>query len=99
MWRTNVGTYPFMFLAFSHFVGLVRSNTNGLNTCICFFRFSFKQRNGNIPTEPIEITVYDYYVKHHCIEVNDSRNFPCLDVGKAKRPVYIPLEVNLFIFC
>ena len=51
-----------------------------------------KQKNGSSPGEPFEITVYDYYLKRGT-ELKESRNLPCLDVGKPKRPVYIPLEV------
>ncbi|KAL8246612.1 hypothetical protein R6Q59_007828 [Mikania micrantha] len=55
--------------------------------------FLLKQKNGDIPSEAIEITVYNYYANHHRVEVNQSRDYPCLDVGKPKRPVYIPLEL------
>ena len=60
-----------------------------------------KQKNGNNPGEPFEITVYDYYLKHRDTELKESRNLPCLNVGKPNRPVYIPLEVisNLYTFC
>ncbi|KAI3794615.1 hypothetical protein L1987_37247 [Smallanthus sonchifolius] len=56
-------------------------------------KFSMKQKNGDSPSDTVEITVYNYYAKHHRIEVNQSRDYPCLDVGKPKRPVYIPLEL------
>lgn len=52
-----------------------------------------KQKNGSCPGEPFEVTLYDYYLKHQGTEFKESRNLPCLDVGKLKRPVYIPLEV------
>ncbi|KAJ0469097.1 putative post-transcriptional gene silencing PAZ-Argonaute family protein [Helianthus annuus] len=55
--------------------------------------FSLKQKNGDSPSDAVDITVYNYYAKHHRIEVNQSRDYPCLDVGKPKRPVYIPLEL------
>ncbi|GJR72715.1 argonaute 4A-like protein [Tanacetum coccineum] len=55
-------------------------------------RFTMKQKNGKNPGETIEITVFDYYLKHRDTELKESRNLPCLDVGKPKRPVYIPLE-------
>ncbi|PWA66503.1 PAZ domain-containing protein [Artemisia annua] len=54
-------------------------------------KFTMKQKNGSSPGEPFEITVYDYYLKRGT-ELKESRNLPCLDVGKPKRPVYIPLE-------
>ncbi|KAK9062304.1 hypothetical protein SSX86_019490 [Deinandra increscens subsp. villosa] len=66
----------------------------GLSEGICGEqKFSMKKKNGDSPSESIEITVYDYYAKHHRIEVHESYDYPCLDVGKPKRPVYIPLEL------
>ncbi|GKB96912.1 argonaute 4A-like protein [Tanacetum coccineum] len=55
-------------------------------------KFTMKQKNGKNPGETIEITVFDYYLKHRDTELKESRNLSCLDVGKPKRPVYIPLE-------
>lgn len=43
--------------------------------------------------ETIEITVYEYFTKHRNIELSNSAYMPCLDVGKPKRPNYLPLEV------
>ncbi|KAL8474253.1 hypothetical protein ACS0TY_030902 [Phlomoides rotata] len=43
--------------------------------------------------ETLEISVYDYFVKHRNIEINASMYMPCLDVGKPKRPNYLPLEL------
>ncbi|KAK6134690.1 hypothetical protein DH2020_031615 [Rehmannia glutinosa] len=43
--------------------------------------------------ETLEITVYDYFVKHRNIELKYSAYLPCLDVGKPKRPNYLPLEL------
>ncbi|KDP30816.1 hypothetical protein JCGZ_13759 [Jatropha curcas] len=40
-----------------------------------------------------EITVYDYFVRHCGIELTYSAYLPCLDVGKPKRPNYLPLEL------
>ncbi|KAI3794616.1 hypothetical protein L1987_37248 [Smallanthus sonchifolius] len=56
-------------------------------------KFLLKQRNGNSPSDPIEITVSEYYAKHRNLELTESHDYPCLDVGKPKRPVYIPLEL------
>ncbi|KAL7614478.1 hypothetical protein Lser_V15G06693 [Lactuca serriola] len=58
--------------------------------------FSMKQKNqrdGNSPTETIDITVLQYYADHHGRRLEYSADYPCLDVGKPKRPVYIPLEL------
>ncbi|GER43062.1 argonaute family protein [Striga asiatica] len=43
--------------------------------------------------ETLEISVYDYFVKHYNIEPKLSAYMPCLDVGKPKRPSYLPLEL------
>ncbi|CAI0452231.1 unnamed protein product [Linum tenue] len=43
--------------------------------------------------EPLEITVYDYFVNHRNIELRYSGDLPCINVGKPKRPTYIPLEL------
>jgi eukaryotic translation initiation factor 2C len=43
--------------------------------------------------DTVEVTVYNYYVKRG-IKLEDSVNFPCLNVGKTKRPIYIPIEVS-----
>jgi len=55
-----------------------------------------KQRNGNdVDGEgQIEVTVYDYFVNHRGIELRYSGDLPCINVGKPKRPTYLPLEVN-----
>ncbi|CAD6231961.1 unnamed protein product [Miscanthus lutarioriparius] len=55
-------------------------------------KLPLKQRNGN-GSDFVEITVYDYYLKHWEIRLQDSANFPCLDVGKPKRPTYLPIEL------
>ncbi|GKA34016.1 putative PAZ domain-containing protein [Tanacetum coccineum] len=55
--------------------------------------FTFKQKNGNNPGETIEIRVFEYYLKHRDTELKESRNLPCLDIGKPKRPVYIALKL------
>lgn len=47
--------------------------------------------------ETLEITVFDYFVKHRGQELTFSAYMPCLDVGKPKRPNYLPLEVYNFI--
>lgn len=43
--------------------------------------------------ETAEVTVYEYFTKHRNIELRSSVYMPCLDVGKPKRPNYLPLEV------
>lgn len=58
--------------------------------------FELKQRNSkneNGEAEMIETTVYDYFVNQRNMELRYSADFPCINVGKPKRPTYIPLEL------
>lgn len=57
------------------------------------YRFTLKQKGGN-DEDCIEITVYDYFVKHRNIELRYSSDLPCINVGKPKRPTFIPVEVD-----
>lgn len=41
----------------------------------------------------VEVTVYDYFINSRKIELTWSAHVPCLDVGKPKRPNYLPVEV------
>lgn len=85
MWRTEVGLIPFMLKT--------EKKIKWSKQFYLFCRFEMKRKNGNSLNETIEMTVYDYFASHHHINVNDSRDYPCLNVGKPKRAVYIPLEV------
>ncbi|KAK7274510.1 hypothetical protein RIF29_15602 [Crotalaria pallida] len=40
-----------------------------------------------------EVTVYDYFKRHKKIELRHSADFPCINVGKPKRPTYFPMEL------
>lgn len=44
--------------------------------------------------EEAEVTVYDYFVNTRGIELRYSGDLPCINVGKPKRPTFIPLEVG-----
>jgi len=56
--------------------------------------FSWRQRNGNTrDTSTVEITVSDYFRRHKGIELLYSGNFPCIHVGRSKRPTYFPVEL------
>ncbi|KAG8489214.1 hypothetical protein CXB51_017213 [Gossypium anomalum] len=65
--------------------------------------FEFLKQNLNLNDElknggcgevrTVEITVYEYFTKHCGIELTYSADMPCLDVGKPKRPNYLPLEL------
>ena len=65
------------------------------------YRFTLKQRmgkdaNGDCDVNTTEITVYDYFVKHRNIELRYSGDLPCINVGKPKRPTYLPVEVSWY---
>lgn len=68
--------------------------------CVLIFacyRFSLKQRSAkdeNGDAQMMEITVLDYFVNHRHMELRYSADLPCINVGKPKRPTYIPLEVK-----
>ncbi|XP_010252577.1 PREDICTED: protein argonaute 16 isoform X2 [Nelumbo nucifera] len=58
--------------------------------------FSLKVKNGEGADgegKTIEVTVYDYFVHHRKIELTYSAYLPCLNVGRPKRPNYLPLEL------
>ncbi|EXB54656.1 Protein argonaute 4 [Morus notabilis] len=54
--------------------------------------FSLKQRGGD-DSEPLEVTVYDYFVNHRKMNLQYSESLPCINVGKPKRPTFFPLEL------
>lgn len=56
-----------------------------------------KSGNGTSEGQTVEITVYEYFTKHCGVELTSSQYMPCLDVGKPKRPNYLPLEVCKFL--
>ncbi|KAK6936917.1 PAZ domain [Dillenia turbinata] len=66
----------------------------GLSEKICKEQlFSLKQKGRDGDAETAEVTVYDYFVNHRQIELRYSGDLPCINVGKPKRPTYIPLEL------
>lgn len=60
-----------------------------------FLSFNMKVKNDddNSEGQTVDITVYEYFAKHCGIELTSSAYLPCLDVGKPKWPIYLPLEV------
>ncbi|CAG7907291.1 unnamed protein product, partial [Brassica rapa] len=58
--------------------------------------FEYRPRNApkneNGESETVEITVYDYFLKERNLELQYSADLPCVNVGRPKRPTYIPLE-------
>ncbi|KAK1389079.1 Exonuclease/helicase-like [Heracleum sosnowskyi] len=58
--------------------------------------FTLKGKSGdgaNGDVQPEEISVYDYFTRHRNLQLPNSAYFPCLDVGKPKKPNYLPLEL------
>ncbi|KAJ6873857.1 hypothetical protein NC651_032641 [Populus alba x Populus x berolinensis] len=59
-----------------------------------YFPMKLKNRDGaNVEAQIVEVTVYEYFTKHCGIQLGYSAYLPCLDVGKPKRPNYLPLEL------
>ncbi|OMO85353.1 Argonaute/Dicer protein, PAZ [Corchorus capsularis] len=52
-----------------------------------------KSKNSDGEAETLEVTVYDYFVNHRNIQLQYSGDLPCINVGKPKRPTYIPIEL------
>ncbi|XP_065852608.1 protein argonaute 4A-like isoform X1 [Euphorbia lathyris] len=67
----------------------------GVSESICreqiFSMRSRGQENGEV--EMVDKTVYEYYVTHLGISLCYSGDFPCINVGKPKRPCYLPIEL------
>ncbi|KAI3894514.1 hypothetical protein MKX03_005374 [Papaver bracteatum] len=56
--------------------------------------FTINRKGEDPDAQPVEVTVYDYYVtKYRNTKLHDSANYPCINVGKPKRPTYIPIEL------
>ncbi|KAF6163922.1 hypothetical protein GIB67_024777 [Kingdonia uniflora] len=43
--------------------------------------------------EPEDVTVYDYFIRTRRMNIDVSQHLPCINVGKPKRPTYIPVEL------
>ncbi|KAG9458483.1 hypothetical protein H6P81_002991 [Aristolochia fimbriata] len=56
--------------------------------------FTLKERNGNGGGEPVtrEVTVYEYFTEIKGKGLIYSANYPCINVGKPKKPTFIPIE-------
>ncbi|XP_039004777.1 protein argonaute 4-like [Hibiscus syriacus] len=69
----------------------------GLSEQLCKDQmFSMKPKgvkNENGEAETVELTIYDYFVNHRNIQLRYSADLPCINVGKPKRPTYIPIEL------
>uniref|UniRef100_A0A803LZQ5 Argonaute 4 n=1 Tax=Chenopodium quinoa TaxID=63459 RepID=A0A803LZQ5_CHEQI len=69
----------------------------GLSEEICKRqKFTLRRRSaerGGENFEEIELTVYEYFAQQRNIKLRYSGDFPCVNVGKPKRPTYIPVEL------
>ncbi|KAL2511722.1 Protein argonaute 4 [Abeliophyllum distichum] len=70
----------------------------GLSTYICDNQmFPMKQKtatDGDGKTETKLISVFDYFLRHYELDLKGSKEFPCINVGKPERPIYIPIELG-----
>ncbi|KAJ9551638.1 hypothetical protein OSB04_015683 [Centaurea solstitialis] len=57
------------------------------------FPLRVKKDDGTYEDQTTNITVFDYFTKHRNIELSYSAYIPCIDVGKPKKPTYLPMEV------
>ncbi|XP_073037967.1 protein argonaute 4-like [Primulina eburnea] len=57
------------------------------------FTLKSKARDKDGEPETTDVTVYDYFVNHRNIDLRYSADLPCINVGKPKRPTYIPVEL------
>ncbi|VVB16907.1 unnamed protein product [Arabis nemorensis] len=53
--------------------------------------FTWRKPNGKGEIEEVEITVFDYFRERE-VHLEYSGDLPCINVGKPKRPTYIPVE-------
>ncbi|MCD9643066.1 hypothetical protein HAX54_030183 [Datura stramonium] len=51
---------------------------------------SSNNQNDNVQT--VEVTVYEYFVRRHGIELTYSSKLPCINVGSQREPQFIPVE-------
>ncbi|GJU06814.1 argonaute 4-like protein [Tanacetum coccineum] len=49
-----------------------------------------KDENGEFETR--EVTVHDYFVNTRGVELRYSSDLPCVNVGKPKKPIFLPIE-------
>lgn len=56
-----------------------------------------RNEDGADEGQTVEVTVYDYFTKHRKLEFTTSAYMPCVDVGRPKKPNYIPLEVSTML--
>ncbi|KAJ0266519.1 Protein argonaute 9 [Hirschfeldia incana] len=54
--------------------------------------FTRNSKNDKGEVEEVQTTVYKYFTEFRGIPLQYSGDFPCINVGKPKRPTYIPIE-------
>ncbi|KAL0887394.1 hypothetical protein Bca101_011377 [Brassica carinata] len=54
--------------------------------------FTRKSKNEKGEVEEVQTTVYKYFTEFRGIPLRYSGAFPCINVGKPKRPTYFPIE-------
>ncbi|KAL2938774.1 Protein argonaute 16 [Bienertia sinuspersici] len=67
----------------------------GLSGRPCYqqsFSLKFKDNDSN-EEQFREITVLEYFLKHHGVVLTYSKYMPCLDVGKPNQSIYLPIEI------
>ncbi|XP_065865840.1 protein argonaute 4-like [Euphorbia lathyris] len=55
--------------------------------------FELRQKGDNGEWEMTEVTVHHYFTNTRRIELRYSADLPCINVGKPKRPTFIPIEL------
>lgn len=66
---------------------------NSLTFCRFSLRQKTKDENGEFET--MEVTVYDYFVNYRKMDLRYSGDLPCINVGKPKKPIFLPIEVQI----
>ncbi|XP_021749109.1 protein argonaute 4-like isoform X2 [Chenopodium quinoa] len=69
------------------------SRITGLSEYICKKqRFLLRNRGLKNDNQEVQVTVYDYFVKHKKMHLQYSGDFPCINIGKTKSKFY-PIEL------
>jgi len=56
------------------------------------FSLRQKTKDENGEFETTEVTVYDYFVNYRKMDLRYSGDLPCINVGKPKKPIFLPIE-------
>ncbi|KAL4281556.1 hypothetical protein GQ457_03G044040 [Hibiscus cannabinus] len=85
----NIDVSTTMIIRPGPVVDFLLANQNARNP----HSLDWSTKNENGEAETVELTIYDYFVNHRNIQLEYSGDFPCINVGKPKRPTYIPIEL------